>query len=92
MLADLQRFVGLDPALAPGELPRENIRWATTHMGVASGQHLECGCSYVDRQPSSLSKLLLRLGRKSKYRADGWPMKRREYEHILSLARPRALQ
>ncbi|KAI7842768.1 hypothetical protein COHA_003516 [Chlorella ohadii] len=49
VLADLKRFVGLDPALAPGELPRVNIR-------------------------------------KSKYRADGWPMKRREYEHILSLA------
>lgn len=30
--------------------------------------------------------------RKKTYHSKGWPMKRREYEHILSIARPRAQQ
>jgi len=54
VLADLQRFVGLDPALAPSELPRENIRWATTHQcaeGDVSKMH--CSCSSVRGWPWS---------------------------------------
>lgn len=97
VLADLQRFLGLDPELAPRELPSENSRWAGrrtlrgTHacvrLGTSQLSSWERTLPALTRGPSCPLLMVAAVRRKGKEHPDGWPMRREEYEEFVGIAR-----